>query len=287
MHQKRNITPWLFIAPSLAIFTTFHFFPLAILIYASFTKWNLISPPQFIGLENYLKVISDDLFIKSLLITITFVFTSIIINVILSLGIALLTEKPNSKLATLCRFIIFIPYVLPDAASAGIWNLLFFPHPSSPVNVLLSQLGIGWQGWIEDKNLALPTIILYYIWKNVGFSTLVYVAGLKAIPKIFYDAAEVDGASRLDTIKYVIIPLLKPITLFILITSLISGWQSFTDIFVLTKGGPGTATTTLSIYIYHTAFGEGLAGRAAVAAIILFIITLALTIIQLRYIKSE
>ncbi|MEM3407227.1 MAG: sugar ABC transporter permease [Nitrososphaerota archaeon] len=287
MRLKQSATPWLFIAPSLIIFSIFHFFPLAILIYTSFTRWNLISPPQFIGLENYLRVISDELFIKSLFITIIFVFTSLIINVILSLGIALLTEKPDSKLATLCRFIIFIPYVLPDAASAGIWNLMFFPHPSSPINVLLTQLGIGWQGWIGDKNLALPTIILYYIWKNVGFSTLVYVAGLKAIPKIFYDAAEVDGASRLDAIKHIMVPLLKPITLFILITSLIAGWQSFTDIFILTRGGPGTATTTLSIYIYHTAFGEGLAGRAAVVAIILFIITLILTIIQLKYIKSE
>lgn len=242
---------------------------------------------RFIGLENYVEVLGDELFSRSLFITVIFVFSSLIINIVLALSVALLTEKAGSKLASLCRFAIFVPYIIPDAASAGIWNLMFFALPSSPMNVLLAQFGIGWQAWLGDANLALPTIILYYVWKNVGFSTLVFVAGIKAIPRVFYDAAEVDGANRSTIARHVTIPLLKPITLFVMVTSLITGWQSFTDIYILTRGGPGTATTTLPIYIYYTAFSEGLAGHAAVVAIVLFLITLALTVLQLRATGGE
>jgi sn-glycerol 3-phosphate transport system permease protein len=283
----KGSTPWLFIIPSLVIFSIFHFFPLAVLAYSSFSNWDLVSLPNLIGLGNYQRVLTDDLFSKSLLITVTFVFSSLAVNVILALCIAILTEHPGSKLATLCRFVVFIPYVLPDAASAGVWNLMFFPYPSSPMNVLLSTFGMVWQGWLGDSRLALPTIILYYIWKNVGFSTLVYVAGLKAIPKPFYDSAEVDGASDFAVTRHITIPLLKPITVFIMVTSLIAGWQSFTDVFILTQGGPGTATTTLPIYIYFMAFLQGQAGQAAVAALILFLITLVLSIAQLRSTRGE
>lgn len=257
------------------------------LAYASLTQWDMLSPMRFVGLQNYVNVLPDELFLKSLLTTIIFVFSAVIINVILALGIALLTEKPGSKLASLCRFAVFIPYILPDAASAGIWNLMFFPLPSSPVNALLTQFGLEWQGWLADEKLALPTIIFYSIWKNIGFSTLIYVAGIKAISKVFYDAAEVDGASRSTIFRRITIPLLKPITFFILVTSLIAGWQSFTDIYILTLGGPGTATTTLPIYIYNTAFSEGLAGDGAVVAMVLFVITLALTILQFRASRGE
>jgi ABC-type sugar transport system permease subunit len=257
------------------------------LAYAGLTQWDMMSPMRFVGLQNYLEVLGDELFLKSFLTTIIFVFSSVVINVILGLGIALLTEKAGSKLASICRFAVFVPYIIPDAASAGIWNLMFFPLASSPVNVLLTQFGVGWQSWLGDKNLALPTIIFYSIWKNVGFSTLVYVAGIKAISKVFYDAAEVDGAGRLTIARHITIPFLKPITFFILVTSLIAGWQSFTDIFILTRGGPGTATTTLPIYIYFTAFSKGLVGPAAVAAIVLFVITLALTILQFRASRGE
>lgn len=287
MFSKRSATPWLFIAPSLTIFVIFYFFPLVILACSSLSQWDMITTMRFVGMQNYLAILADDLFRKSLLITIVFVFSSVVINVALALGIALLTEKPRSKLANLCRFMIFVPYVVPDAASAGIWNLIFFPLPSSPMNVLLAQFGIGSQAWLGDSNLALPTIVLYYVWKNVGFSTLVYVAGIKAIPRAFYEAAEIDAASRSSIVRHITIPLLKPITLFVVVTSLIAGWQSFTDIYILTRGGPGTATTTLPIYIHHTAFSEGVAGRAAVLALILFAITLTLTVIQIRGMKGE
>jgi multiple sugar transport system permease protein/sn-glycerol 3-phosphate transport system permease protein len=287
MPANQNRVAWLIIVPNLLVFTVFYFFPLALLAYASFSNWDMISLPVFIGIENYVKVFGDELFIKSFLVTVIFVFTSVFVNVLLALGIAILTEKAGSKLASLCRFLVFVPYVVPDAASAGVWNLLFFPYPSSPVNQLLSWFNIGWQGWLGDRNLALPTIILYYIWKNVGFSTLVYVAGLKAIPKAFYDAADVDGADKLTVIRHITVPLLKPITLFIMTTSFISGWQSFTDIYILTRGGPGTATTTLPIYIYYNAFAASFVGRAAVGAIFLFLVTLVLTVVQLRYIRSD
>ncbi|MGC8870084.1 MAG: carbohydrate ABC transporter permease [Brevinematia bacterium] len=204
-----------------------------------------------------------------------------------ALGLAILTEKPGSKLASLCRFLVFVPYVIPEAASAGVWNLLFFPHPSSPINQLLTTVGLNWQSWLGDKNLALPTIILYYVWKNMGFNTLVYVAGLKAIPKVYYDAADVDGASKVVVFRHITLPLLKPITMFIMVTSFISGWQTFTEVYILTRGGPGTATLTLPIYIYFLAFETGRIGIASVAAIFLFSVTLMLTIIQLKYIKGE
>jgi len=287
MTVKYSRVAWLFILPSLLIFSIFHFFPLALLIYVSFCKWDMISFPTFIGLQNYKLILSDDLFLKSLPITLVFVFTSVFVSILLALGVAVLTEKPGSKLASLCRFLVFVPYVIPDAASAGVWNLLFFPHPSSPINQLITAFGLSWQSWLGDKNLALPTIILYYVWKNVGFNTLVYVAGLKAIPKVFYDAANVDGAGKIPVFRHITLPLLKPITLFILVTSFISGWQTFTEVYILTRGGPGTATLTLPIYIYFSAFGTGQLGVASVAAIFLFSVILMLTLIQLKYIKGE
>lgn len=199
----------------------------------------------------------------------------------------MLTEKPGNMLASFCRLALFTSYVIPDAASAGIWSVTFYSEPASLANQVIGLFGIGWLSWLGDKNLALPTIILYSIWKNVGFGTLIYAAGLKSIPKTYYEVAEVDGASKSTVLRRITLPLLKPIILFITVTSFISGWQAFTEVYILTQGGPGTATLTLPLYIYNTAFSMGNGGYASVAVIFLFLIILSLTIINFKYIRGE
>lgn len=244
----------------------------------------MVGPPRWVGLRNYLRMFNDRFFLDSVYVTTIYVFSTVLINMVLGLFFALLLNRPT-RIAALTRALIFLPVVIPEAAAAGTWTIIFAPGPYGYANYILNRLGIPAVKWFDDPNLALVMIIIYSIWKNVGFNTLVLYSALKAIPIEYLESAQVDGASDWHISTRIIIPLLKPIIVFLLVTSVITAWQVFGPVYIITKGGPGNATRVLGIYLYQVAFEEAKAGYGSAIAVFLTAIILILTIIQIKWLR--
>jgi len=271
-----------YLIPTLLLFSIFYYYPLALNIYYSFTKWNIISSPRFIGLKNYIDMLKDPLFIKSLTLTLIFVASVVVGSIVLGILLAISVNR-QTRLAKISRVIMFLPYVLPDIAAASIWLIMFGPGPSGYINYILSMLGLPTSSWFYDPNLALPMVILYSIWKNVGFSALVIYAGLKSIPKEYIEAARIDGASEWYIYLRIVLPLLRPILIFLVASIVMMSWFAFGSIYILTKGGPGTATMLIGLLIYRQAFEVGNAGYASAIAVFSTLMVIGLLILQLRW----
>jgi len=282
--KRESLAALSMILPTLILYAIFYYYPLMLSIYASFTRWDFVRPPTWIGLKNYIRMFQDRFFIDSVIVTVEYVSATVILNLILGISFALLLNRPT-KLAAFTRALIFLPVILPDAAAASIWIIMFAPGPYGYVNYLLTKMGYPWLKWFDDQNLALPMIIAYSIWKNVGFNTLVFYSGLKSVPREYIESAQVDGASDWHISTKIIVPLLKPIVIFQLITSIISAWQVFGSIYIITKGGPGNATRVLGIYLYEVAFEEMRAGYGSAIAVFMTAVILVLTILQLKKLR--
>ncbi|MEM0027377.1 MAG: sugar ABC transporter permease [Ignisphaera sp.] len=275
-----------FLLPTLIVFSIFHYYSLGLLIYFSFTKWGLTGEPQWIGLKNYDKMFNTALFWKSLTLTLIFVVTVVAGSVALGLILAISVYSRDTRLSKVTRYLMLLPYVLPDVAAATMWLIMFGPGPSGYVNYILSLLRLPTSAWFYDPAMALPMVILYSIWKNTGFSALVIYAGLKSIPRDYIDAARVDGASDWQIYTRVVIPLLRPIIVFVTASIVMMSWFVFNSIYVLTKGGPGTATLLLGLYIYLEAFEKGNAGYACAVSVFSVLLVLGITILQLRWYRG-
>jgi multiple sugar transport system permease protein/sn-glycerol 3-phosphate transport system permease protein len=282
---QRAIGEWslflVFVVPNLVLLGLFTYWPLVYSAYLSLMQWDLISPVKiFIGLENYRFLLGDSEFREVMRNTVIFTLGTVGGTLVLGLAFALLLDQPLRAIA-LARGIVFAPYVLSGAAVAVFW-----------VNMLNPRFGVvaqvaGWLGtvspdWLNHPRLAMLAVILVYVWKNVGFSTIVYLAGLQRIPQELYEAATVDGAGALQRFRAITVPQLGPITLFLLVVSTIASFQAFDLIKVLTDGGPVNATTTLLFYIWEQGFVAFNAGRAAAAAILLFVLLAVVSFLQVR-----
>ncbi len=267
--------------PNLILFAAFTYWPLIYNVYLSLTSWDMIAPVKaFVGLANYRYLASDPEFRRVALNTVVFTLGTVGGTTILGLLLALLLNWPLRG-RTWARGVIFAPVLLSGAAISVFW-----------INMLNSRFGLlaellGWfslssPNWLNHPIWAMVAVIMVYIWKNVGFSMVIYLAGLQAIPAELYEAARVDGAGHLETFRWVTLPQLGPVTLFLLVVSMISSFQAFDIIKVMTDGGPVNATTTLLFYIYEQGFVAFNAGRAAAASVVLFLAMLVVTVIQLR-----
>jgi ABC-type sugar transport system permease subunit len=201
------------------------------------------------------------------------------------LFIALLLNQPL-RMRDGARAVVFAPTLLSGAAISIVWVYIFDPRYGL-MRQVLDPFGIPSPTWLRDTTWAMVAVIIVYIWKNVGFSTVIYLAGLQAIPKDLYEAARVDGAGVLWRFRSVTLPMLSPITFFLVITALLNSFQAFDIIKVMTEGGPVDATNTLIYYVYEQGFVAYNAGRAAAAALVLFAIMFAITLIQLRYAEER
>ena len=284
LSRRESFVALLMILPTLLLYTVFYYYPLILSVYASFTRWDLVRPPEWIGFKNYVKMFQDRFFIDATIVTVEYVFFTVVLNLVLALFLAFLINRPT-KLAALTRALIFLPVIIPEAAAAGTWIIMFAPGPYGYINYLLTTMGYPWLKWFDDPNLALPLIILYSIWKNVGFNALVFYSALKSVPKEYIESAQVDGASDWHISTKIIIPLLKPIVTFLLVTSIITAWQVFGPVYMITKGGPGNATRVLGIYLYEVAFEEMRAGYGSAIAIFMTAVILGITIIQLKKLR--
>lgn len=283
---RENIAAYIFLSPILLFFAVFFAFAVGFSVWISFKQWNMLISPldaPNVGFDNYSSLFSDPLFTASLVNTIVYAFATTVAILILSLLIA--AALNNIKNAAIWRFIYFAPSITPAVAVGMIWGYLYNPSRGI-VNEVLGWFGVPAHNWLTDPRYALMAIIITAVWAGMGASILIFTAGLKAIPQSYYDAAKIDGASRVKMFWAITLPLLKPTILFLLVTGMIGAWQVFALIYMMGANAPASSVQVISLYIYNTAFVNLQMGRASAAAMVLFVIVLIITMFILRIFKQ-
>jgi multiple sugar transport system permease protein len=277
---RQRLTPYMFIGPNLALFTVFVFFPLLYAAYISVHEWSLIDTPMFTGVRNYQRLVQDAQFWHSLRNTVIFSLATVPTSLFLGLMVAI---GLNRQLATrtLLRSLYFLPVVVSSVATAVISAWLFNDN-YGVVNELLKRVGLTPVAWLSTPQWALPSIILTTLWTRIGFCMVVYLAALQSISPSYYEAARIDGATRLQLFRYVTWPQLRPTTFLLLILNVIHSFQVFDLIYVMTGGGPGFSTTMIVQYLYQQAFAASEMGYASAMGMVLFVLILLFTLVQWR-----
>jgi len=286
---EETFAAYLFLIPSLVIFVAFTFFPAIYSIVVSLFRWNMPMKPVFIGFENYTYLFTDaieaPIFWKSILNTFYFAL-GVPINLFLSLLIALLLNRKMRGVG-IFRTAFFLPTITSVTAISVVWLWLFHPAQYGLFNTILIQLGIPLQRWLRDPLLAMPCLIMMGVWSGMGYNIIIFLAGLQSIPRMFYEAAQIDGANRISLFRYITWPLLGPTIFYILTIGTINSLKAFTEIDVMTQGGPLNATNTMAYYLYQNAFQFFQMGKASAIAVLLFIMLIVLTWIQFRYVDRR
>jgi len=289
-----KMVPYLFILPAVLFFAILFIFPIIYGLEVSFLKWNLISPnKQFVGLRNYFNIANDSLFLTSLKNTIYYVILTIPATMAFSLGLALIINSKLIKFKSFFRVVYFIPFVTSMVAISFVWRWLYQPSYGL-INYILSLVRIPPQAWLNSTRQAMPSIAIMVIWKTIGYDMVIFVAGLYTIPRNFYEAAEIDGANFLWKFLKITLPLLNPTIIFILVTSIISSFQVFTPVFIMSHfdsgapiGGPLNATRVVIYHLYSAAFRELRMGYGAAIGFVLFGIILVVTLLQLKLLQRR
>lgn len=285
--SRTKLTPYLFASPPLLWIAGFLLFPLGYAAYISLFDWNPVREHNsYIGLDNYRNVFSDSLFRIALANTVYYALVYVTSVTVVGLLAAVLIQAIRPPRSDALRAVIFLPAITSGVAVGLIWRWLY--HPSfGIINYLLNQAGIGPVRWLGDADLAMGSVVAAVLWKHLGFVTVIFLAGLLGIPSVYYEAARVDGANPLQAFVQITLPLLRNVTLFVVATGFIGAFQIFTEIYVLTGGGPGTSTTTLVMEIYNRGFKYLRMGEAAAMSWVLFAIIFIVTIVQLRVFRSD
>jgi multiple sugar transport system permease protein len=286
--MRRQWTAYLFLSPGLVLFFTFTLFSIIFSFYLSFHEWNILDPAKpYVGLENYRDLAEDDRFGRAVINTAYFTFASIPLTMALGLGVALLLDQ-QIRARGLFRTLYYLPVITPLVVASIIWKWVYNADYGF-LNYYLQQAGIIDHPlfWLSDKNLAMPAVIGMNVWKGVGFDMVVFLAGLQAIPSELYEAAKVDGAGAWQRFRRITLPLLSPTVMFLIIIGVIFSFQVFTQIFVMTNGGPVDRTTTIVYYMYITAFKFFEMGYATAIAYALFAMMFVFTLLQLRFYRRE
>ncbi len=281
LRRTDYLTALVFLTPSLVIFGIFVYYALGFNLYLSFTSWNFLSSTKtFIGLANYQKMFSDPRFWKVMLNTSYFSVATVAFSLIFGLLLALILNQKMSGRG-IFRVIFFSPYITTTSALALLWIWIFDPNYGL-INYGLHLIGISGPRWLTSTTWAMPALIIMTVWKTSGYSMVIFLAGLTNIPKELREAAQMDGAGPWAILWKIILPWLSPTTFFLLFTLLISAFQTFDQVAVMTAGGPIDSTKVLNYYIYEQAFINYKAGYAASLAVVFFLLLLGLTILQLR-----
>ncbi|GIP35190.1 carbohydrate ABC transporter permease [Paenibacillus sp. J2TS4] len=278
---RARLIGYTFLLPNILGFLIFILFPVIASFLMSFTEWNGFGKIEWIGLDNYIRLWSDEnfriSFWNSLVMTVVSVpatlFLSILAAVALNRGI---------RGMKLFRTAMFLPHITSTIAIAVVWQLLFNPT-MGPINGFLHSIGVdNAPGWLSSTKWALISVIIVNIWHSVGYYMVLYLAGLQGIPRDLYEAAEIDGAGKVSQFTNITIPMLSPVIFFTVIMAVINSFKVFDLIFMLTQGGPGRSTRVLVYDIYYTAFQRYEFGYASAMAYILFALILVITLIQFR-----
>ena len=286
---EETLVAYLFLLPSLVVFAAFVFFPLVFSIYTSFTRWNLPYQPSFIGLENFRYIFTDTIGAPEFLGSIRNSFyyaVGVPLNIMISLCIALLLNQ-RLRGVSIFRTAYFLPTITSTAAISVVWLWIYHPADYGLFNSILLKLNLSPLRWLRDPHLAMPSLILMGIWHGMGYNIIIFLAGLQSIPTSLYEAAEIDGAGGWARFWKVTLPLLSPTTFYILVIGIINSLKTFTQMHVMTEGGPLGATTTITYYLYQQAFESFTMGRASAVACVLLAMLFIFTLIQFKVVGSR
>ncbi|MFD0715473.1 carbohydrate ABC transporter permease [Paenibacillus sp. GCM10027626] len=275
-----------FAAPALVLLSTFVFYPLLYSVYLSLTNWNMIKPnKEYIGFENYSKIFTGDMFAKVMKVTLTFTFIDVFFTLFFGLCLALLFNV-SSRLFNFLRMIVFMPYYISMVIAAMIF-LWIYNDRYGLANSIVNWLGFDSINWLTNTGTALGAVVTVSLWKSVGFAMIIFIGGLRGIPQEYYEASNIDGASKFKQFRHITLPLLSPITLFLVVTNFISSMQVFQSIKIMTAGGPLNSTKAIVYWIYEMAFEDYRTGRASALVVVFFIIIILLTILQFVVSKKK
>jgi multiple sugar transport system permease protein len=271
---------WLFLGPTIIGLAVLSAGPILAALGVSLTRWDMLTPPQVVGLDNYARLLADDRFLKALRNTTFYTVVSVPVGLALALGVAAALNQQIRGIAWI-RTAYFLPLVTSATAIALVW--LWIYSPTGLLNSALGLLGIPPQRWVADTTLAMPSIIAMSVWQGLPANVIIFLAGLQAIPSEYYDAASVDGAGRRSRFRRITLPLLTPSIFFTGILALIGAFQVFDQVYVMANPGkPGEATITLVYFIYEAGFRNFKMGYASAASWILFLIVAVATLLYFR-----
>lgn len=279
---RNNLTAYSFIAPNFIGFCVFTLVPMVFAIALSFCSWDGSHAIEFIGLQNFMDLAGDKTFKTAFINTIVYCVGTVPLTLVCSLGLAMLLNQ-NVKFRNFFRTVSFFPYVASLVAVAAVWNMIFSPSMGL-VNMVLSSLGVeNLPRWAAGKETAMITVILFSVWKNMGYYMVIYLAGLQGTNPSLEEAAALDGANRWHIFRHITLPQLRPTTFFVTITLTIASFKVYDQMYMITQGGPGDATITLVYDIYNIAFvNTPKYGYASAVAMVLFAMVLVITLIQFK-----
>ncbi len=276
---KQALFAYAIILPTLAVIVIFRFLPMLQAFYISLTEYDLIRPPTYIGLRNFIDLAQDPLFLHSARVSLIYVVFSCVPVWVLSLALAVLFDR-EIRAKNFFRSAAFMPVVMPAVVNAVVWTFMY--HQDGVVNTILGWFGLDPIPWLRSSKWALWAVILIGIWRATPYYMVIFLAGLQAIPQVYYEAAQIDGAPRWSQFRYITLPLLKPTTLLVMVMSVIVAMKVFAVPLIMTGGGPADATRVLPLFIYQTAFEFFKMGRAAAMSVFLFAAIMVFTIFQIR-----
>ena len=285
--NRSSLAGWIFAAPAVIVLGVFFGLPVASALALSVTDFDLYSLAdganlRFVGLGNYIDLLQTPMFWKSLWNTTYFVVIGVPLSIAVSLGAAILLNAPAARFKALVRTALFAPVVTTLVAVAVIWRYLF--HTSyGLVNYGLGHIGISPIDWLGDPDWAMPTIMLFAVWKNFGYNMVIFLAGLQAIPHDLYEAARIDGASRWKQFLHITLPMLGPVLLVVGVITVSGYFQLFAEPYVMTRGDPLQSTVSVLYFMFEEGFKWWNLGRASAVAFLLFLIILAVTSVMLRF----
>ena len=281
---RDSLIAYSFIAPNFIGFCVFTLVPIICAIVLAFCDWDGVHDIQFIGIQNFVDLLDDETFKASFVNTIVYTVATVPLTLVCSLGLAILLNQ-NVKCRNFFRTVSFFPYVASLVAVAAVWNMIFSPS-MGPVNQLLAALGVAEENlprWAAGTDTAMLTVILFSVWKNMGYYMVIYLAGLQGTNPELNEAAELDGANKWQTFWNVVLPQLRPTTFFVVIMLTISSFKVYDQMYMITQGGPGNATMTLVYDIYKVAFvNSPRYGYASAISMVLFVLVLIVTIVQFK-----
>jgi len=278
--REQVATAALFLAPALVVLGVFVFYPIVAAAQISLTSWNGFSPvKEFIGFDNYIRLAQDAAFWNSLMVTAAYAAGVCILSVATGLIVALLLDAPLRGRG-FYRGVYFLPAVTSSVAAAIVWKYML--DPAGFVNSVLAQFGIQGPDWLQDRWLALGALTLLTVWKNIGFNAVLYLTAMQSLPVGVFEAAQLDGANAWQRIRLITIPLLRPMTFFVVVQALITSFQAFDLVYMLTEGGPRGGTDVLGMFMYRQAFRLGDFGYGTAVAFVTLFLVLGVTLVQWR-----
>lgn len=283
-HRGDARLAWILIAPAMIGFLVFAVYPTLRGVYLSFTEFRVLTPPTWVGLDNFRDLAGDPVFWNSLRVTVYFVVITVGLTMILAITTAAVLHRLTSS--TVVRGMIILPFLISSVVAATVWSWMLDTQLGI-VNLALEGIGVDGIQFLSSRQWAIPSIALIHVWKNLGYTAIIIFAGLQTIPPTVYEAGRIDGAGETRMFFKLTLPLLRPIIALVLVLNVIGAFQVFDLVSVTTKGGPANASNVLQMYIYSKAFGQFDFGYASAMSLALFAILILITFMQMRLLRAN